>query len=146
METQPEPLSEPTPQSDGPRPLQEILADLRKPIPTRLLETKRLGGQEITFCPWHRVQKILNHYTRGFVTYEVRERVITKEKIMLTVRVTIHAREGAFSNDGTGIEDLDTKGYGDEQSNAESMAFRRACARFGLGLGLYEGDPSAAGG
>ncbi len=30
------------------------------------------------------------------------------------------------------------------QPNAESMTFRRACARFGLGL--YEGDPSAAGG
>jgi hypothetical protein len=29
--------------------------------------------------------------------------------------------------------------YGDPSSNAESMAFRRACANFGLGLDLYEG-------
>jgi len=28
--------------------------------------------------------------------------------------------------------------YGDPSSNAESMAFRRAAARFGLGLYLYE--------
>ncbi len=141
METQPDLTGDPAPQSEsGPRPLQDILSDLRKPIPPRLLETKRLGGQEITFCPWHRVQKILNHYTRGFLTYAVRERVLTERKIMLTVRVTIHAKEGAFFNDGTGIEDLDASGYGDFQSAAESMAFRRACARFGLGLHLYENE------
>jgi hypothetical protein len=29
--------------------------------------------------------------------------------------------------------------YGDPSSNADSQAFRRACANFGLGLGLYEG-------
>lgn len=29
-------------------------------------------------------------------------------------------------------------GYGDPSSNAESMAFRRTAARFGLGLYLYE--------
>ena len=27
-----------------------------------------------------------------------------------------------------------------DQSNAESMAFRRAAARFGLGLSLYDGE------
>lgn len=121
------------------RPLAEILADLRRPIPKRLLDTKTLQGNRITFIPWHRAQKILNHYTNGFVTYEVRDRTITEHRIMLTVRVTIHAQEGAYFQDGTGIEDLTVKGYGDEQSNAESMAFRRACARFGLGLDLYEG-------
>lgn len=30
--------------------------------------------------------------------------------------------------------------YGDPSSNAESMAFRRAAARFGLGLYLYDKD------
>lgn len=121
------------------RPLGDILADLRRPIPQRLLEIKTLQGNRITFIPWHRAQKILNHYTNGFCTYEVRDRTITDHRIMLTVRVTIHAQEGTFFQDGTGIEDLTVKGYGDEQSNAESMAFRRACARFGLGLDLYNG-------
>jgi len=56
------------------------------------------------------------------------------------VRITVHAREGAFYRDETGLERLDVDSYGDPQSNAESMAFRRAAARFGLGLHLYEGD------
>ena len=58
----------------------------------------------------------------------------------MTVRITIHAREGAFYRDETGLERLDVSSYGDPQSNAESMAFRRAAARFGLGLHFYDGD------
>ena len=58
----------------------------------------------------------------------------------MTVRITVHAREGAFYRDETGLERLDVDSYGDPQLNAESMAFGRAAARFGLGLHFYEGD------
>jgi hypothetical protein len=57
---------------------------------------------------------------------------------MLTVQIDIEHQDGAISRQGTGIEALDTSSYGDAQSNAESMAFRRAAARFGLGLHLYD--------
>lgn len=128
----------------GPRPIEAILADLQKPIPKRLLKTKPATGarnaQQLTYCPWHRVQRILNHYTGGFCSYAVRERTVTDEHILMTVRITIHAKEGDFVRDGTGLERLDVSSYGDPQSNAESMAFRRAAARFGLGLHLYEGE------
>lgn len=128
----------------GRRPIGDILADLQKPIPDRLLEqkpaTRARNAQMLTYCPWHRVQRILNHYTGGFCSYEVRERTLTDEYILMTVRITIHAEEGDFVRDGTGLERLDVSNYGDPQSNAESMAFRRAAARFGLGLHLYDGD------
>ncbi|MEO0759702.1 MAG: hypothetical protein AAFV85_27410 [Cyanobacteria bacterium J06634_6] len=39
-----------------------------------------------------------------------------------------------LSDDGSAVE----LAYGDPSSNAESMAFRRAAARFGLGLYLYD--------
>lgn len=126
----------------GMRPISDILADLKKPIPKRLLEKKPASSkskQKLTYCPWYRVQRILNYYTRGFCSYEVRDRTITTEHVMMTVRITIYAQEGVFYRDGTGLEDLDVSSYGDPQSNAESMAFRRAAARFGLGLHLYEG-------
>lgn len=128
----------------GARPIAAILADLRKPIPKRLLEQKPASSARnapmLTFCPWYRVQRMLNHYTNGFCSYEVRERTITGKHILMTVRITIQAREGTFYRDGTGLERLDVERYGDPQSNAESMAFRRAAARFGLGLHLYEGE------
>ncbi len=126
------------PEAQPPRPLADILEDLRKPIPERLLEAKRIQGQQITYCPWYRVQKIFEHYTGGLWEYEVREKTLTASHIMLTVRITIHAAEGAFFREGTGIEHLDVESFGDPQSNAESQAFRRACARWGLGLHLYD--------
>ena len=129
----------PASEDTGPRPLSDIRSDLQKPIPERLLETRRQGGQEITYVPWYRAQKILDHYTRGFWEYEVVERTFTDTRIMLTVRLIVHTAEGAFHREGTGIEALDVDSPGDPQSNAESMAFRRAAAKWGLGLDLYEG-------
>lgn len=120
------------------RTLAAILEDLKKPIPERLLAHKTLKGNRITFCPWHRVVKILDFYTAGRWTYEVREKMITATHIMITVRITIHAADATIFRDGTGIESLEVKGYGDFSSNAESMALRRAAAKLGLGLHLYD--------
>lgn len=122
----------------GLRPLSAILADLSKPIPARLLSSKKQGGTTITFCPWYRVCKMLDHYTGGRWDYEIREREITAVHLMVTVRITIHAADATVYREGTGLEVLDLKGYGDPSSNAESMALRRAAAKFGLGLHLYE--------
>jgi hypothetical protein len=133
-------MEDPTDVPSGPRPLADIQADLQKPIPERLLETKRIGGQEITYVPWYRAQKILDHYCRGFWEYRVVERWQKNGDFMMTVEITIHAAEGTFRRQGTGREEPGVTGFGDAQSNAESMAFRRCCARWGLGLGLYEGD------
>jgi hypothetical protein len=103
--------------SQGKRPIAEILADLQKPIPDRLLEQKPATGsrnaQMLTYCPWHRVQRILNHYTGGFCSYTVRERTVTDEYVLMTVRLTIHAEEGDFVRDGTGLERLDVSSYVD---------------------------------
>jgi len=38
----------------------------------------------------------------------------------MTVRITIHAREGAFYRDETGLERIDVSSYRDPQSNVES--------------------------
>ena len=42
--------------------------------------------------------------------------------------------------ESTGSATLDDTTYGDPVQKAEAMAFRRACARFGLGLHLYHED------
>ena len=122
------------------RTLAEIVSDLKRPIPKRLLSTKTLKGNKITFCPWHRVVKLLDHYTDARWDYEVIDKTITASHFLITVRITIHASDRSAFRDGTGIEALEVKGYGDYSSNAESMALRRAAAKFGLGLSLYEGE------
>jgi hypothetical protein len=122
----------------GPRPLSDILEDLKKPIPERLLELKRLSGNEITYVPWHRAQKILGHYTRGFWEYQVIEKRQIGNDFCMTVEISVHCAEGTFTRQGTGREEMSVDSFGDPQSNAESMAFRRAAAKWGLGLDLYE--------
>lgn len=136
MESMPPP-SEAT-EAASRRPLADILADLAKPIPERHLRTKKQGGATLTFCPWYRTQKILDHYTRGFWEMEVTSVQTTEERLVVVVRLSIHAAEGIVAREATGTELLSVTAYGDPSSNAEAQAFKRACARFGLGLHLYE--------
>lgn len=119
------------------RSLREILDDLAKPIPARLLKDKKKGGTTLTFCPWYHVVKILDHYTAGHWNYQITDKRIDAGNMLLTVRITIKSREGVIYREATGLETLDTNSYGDFSSNAESMALRRAASKFGLGLHLY---------
>lgn len=136
-------------QTDGDRrPLRDILADMRTPIRERHLETKQKGGETLTFCPWYRVARYVEHYTNGHWSKDVQMHT-TERRIFVTVTVTIDAADATVSRSATGTEKLyrvdegtgevSDIAYGDPSSNAESMAFRRACANFGLGLDLYEG-------
>jgi len=59
-------------------------------------------------------------------------------RLFVVGRLTIPNSEGNVYREATGTESLDCNSYGDPSSNAESMAFRRCCARFGLGLYLYQ--------
>ena len=65
--------------------------------------------------------------------------VCTSESdVYVVYRVSIHAQEGTFSREATGSERLDNNAWGEAIAKAESQAFRRACARWGLALYLYE--------
>jgi hypothetical protein len=70
------------------------------------------------------------------------------DRIFVTYTVTIHASDRSVTREATGTEVLKEPvpknptqmrelAYGDPSSNAESMAFRRAAAKHGLGLYLY---------
>lgn len=129
------------------RPLIEILNDLAQPIPDRFLEKRKQGGIYLIYIPWYNVCKLLDFYAPGWHG-QVTQMITTDNRIFLSYRLTIEAEEGSFSREATGTEVLvnidHTSGevkelaYGDPSSNAESMAFRRAAAKFGLGLDLYD--------
>lgn len=121
------------------RPLTEILTDLGKPVPKRFLAQRKQGGTLLTYVPWYDVNRLLDHYAPGWEG-EVTKIVTTSDRVFVTYKLTIHAAEGSFSREATGTELLNCSSYGDPTSNSESMAFRRAAARFGLGLGLYQKD------
>lgn len=126
-----------TQEPKSPRKFSEILSDLEKPIPSRFIKTKTLKGNRINFSPWYQTQRLLDYYTNGFWEVDVDVHVgdsTTTAVVRLTV---ISSDMGRVTRTSTGCEDAEVSAYGDTTSNAEAQAFKRACARFGLGLHLY---------
>ena len=119
------------------RSIREIVKDLQKPIAQKHLRKRRQGGKEITYLAWHDAVKYLDHYAPGWC-YEVRQIDSIAGKVILTVRISIPSLEGIVYREATGQEDETLESYGDSTSNSESMALRRAAAKFGLGLALYD--------
>ncbi len=133
------------------RPINEIVADLSKEIPSKYLKqlTSSKGGGN--YLPWHTCCILLDRCAPGW-QYSITQVNFSSDRIYLTVRLTIPAAEGDFSRDATGTEELKQEtwdkelqtfhkkelSYGDPSSNAESMALRRAAAKFGLALYLYK--------
>ena len=122
---------------EGLRSIREIVKDLSKPVAKRHLRTRKQGGREIIYLSWHDAIKYLDHYAPGWC-YEVRSINTGGGKLIMTVRLSVPAAEGIVYREATGQEDEDLDAYGDSSSNAESMALRRAAAKFGLGLYLYD--------
>jgi hypothetical protein len=121
----------------GLRSIRDIIKDLSKPVAKRHLRSRKQGGKDIKFISWHDAIKYLDHYAPGW-NYEVRNIQNIAGKLILTVRLSIPCAEGIVFREATGQEDEDRENYGDSSSNAESMALRRASAKFGLGLYLYD--------
>jgi hypothetical protein len=119
------------------RSIREIIKDLSKPIAQKHLRKRRQGGKEITYLAWHDATKYLDHYAAGWC-YEVKDIHSIGGKLIMVVRLLIPCVEGLVFREATGQEDETLDAYGDSSSNAESMALRRAAAKFGLGIGLYD--------
>ncbi|HRH43018.1 MAG TPA: Rad52/Rad22 family DNA repair protein [Pyrinomonadaceae bacterium] len=119
------------------RSIREIVKDLSKPVAKRHLRKRKQGGKEILYIAWHDAVKYLDHYASGW-NYEIRSIESLGGKLILTVRLSVPCVEGMVYREATGQEDEGLESYGDSSSNAESMALRRAAAKFGLGLYLYD--------
>lgn len=116
------------------RPLIEIMTDLRKPISSRFIKSKSIKGQQIKFVSWYQLNRLMDFYCPGWefsltTSYD-------HKKVCVVGSLTIKAEEGDFTRSSTGSENSDLDTYGDPYSNAEAQAFRRCCARWGLGLHL----------
>lgn len=136
-ETEAQNLDAETIHEKGLRSIRDIVKDLSKPVAKRHLRTRKQGGKELTYIAWHDAVKYLDHYAPGWC-YEVRRIDSIGGKLILTIRLSIPSLEGIVYREATGQEDESTDSYGDPSSNAESMALRRAAAKFGLGLSLYD--------
>ena len=122
------------------RPAADILADLSKPIAPQHLKSKSKGGTKFQFITWYHAIRYLDYFAPGWCS-EVRGVHWFGERLIVTVRLSIPCAEGWVFREATGTEEEPDEGekmYGDPSSNAEAMALKRAAAKFGLGLSLYD--------
>lgn len=117
--------------------MERTLQALKRPIPQSMLKIKKIQGNQIPYLPWHTVVDILNKYAPGW-TWEITQMHTSGDRLFLVGRLTLVTSEGTVYQEATGTEELTCSSYGDPSSNAESMALRRAAAKFGLALDLYK--------
>ncbi|XP_009104920.1 DNA repair RAD52-like protein 1, mitochondrial [Brassica rapa] len=123
------------------RPLAKILKELNKKVPDSAIKTRVEDGFSMKYIPWHTVNRIMNLHAPEW-SGEVRSVTYSPDGNTVTVayRVTLYGTDAEIYRESTGTTSVNDKGYGDPVQKAEAMAFRRACARLGLGLHLYHED------
>lgn len=121
----------------------EIQNALKAPIPSEYLSTRNQGGQTLSYVTWYHATKLADERAPGW-SGRVSSVTAVGNNVAVVYAITIPCDEGVVVREATGFEPMDSKGYGDPLSNAESMAFRRALAKHGLALDLYERDKSTA--
>lgn len=130
-------VAEPIIYRPGERSLHDILTDLKKPIVSKYLKSKKAGSSNVTYIPWYNAIKYFDYYAPGW-SYRIANVYHIGQNCVVVAEISIPTSDGVVTRQATGVEDDDKSGYGDPASNAESMALRRAAAKFGLGLYLYE--------
>ncbi|XP_050376922.1 DNA repair RAD52-like protein 1, mitochondrial [Argentina anserina] len=125
------------------RPLSEILKQINKKVPDALIKFRHENGFTSKYIPWHVVNRIMNLHAPEW-SGEVRSITYSADAKTVSVvyRVTLYGTDAVIFRESVGTASVDDTSYGDPVQKAEAMAFRRACARFGLGLHLYHEDLS----
>lgn len=128
--------------------LAEILAGFNQLIPENFISKKPVFSKgrktgEVDYIAWIHCCELLDTYTQGYWNWEIRTQFLG-DRVVVEGKLTIITDDGTFTREATGWESLEVEGYGDATSNAEAMAMRRCCAKFGLGRYLWEKDKPIA--
>jgi hypothetical protein len=119
--------------------LNDILTALKQPVPSEFISQKSIKGNELDFISWYHYCDLLDDRAGlGNWQWQITNTTISNNRIFLTGKLTIIGDDRAVSMDATGTEILDCNSYGDPSSNAEAMALRRCCAKFGLSRELWD--------
>jgi hypothetical protein len=132
--TELQPIAELT---NGPRSITAIIADLSRPVNPQRLKQRQQGGRTLDYLPWYQAVRYLDKYAPGW-RYEIRSVNQVGDNLVMTVRIIVPCAEGEVWREASALEPIKGTGYGDCAVNAESAALRRAAAKFGLCLGLYD--------
>ncbi len=129
--------------------LVDILRILAQPVPKNRISKKGIFKNkkkidEVDYIAWVDCCDLLDQFC-GLENWEwsVRDVNQISNRLTLTGVLTIHGDDKNLTRMATGTEDVDCSSYGDPSSNAEAMALRRCCAKFGLGRDLWRKESKA---
>ncbi|MGL5941907.1 MAG: hypothetical protein ACRC2S_16330 [Waterburya sp.] len=125
------------------RPIADILQDFNAPINSAIISKKpvfknRQKVDDIDYIHWYDLVSELHRIAPGW-SWEIRTQFLP-DRCVIEGRLTIKAAEGEFFMEATGVEPLDSNGFGDPVYSAEASALRRAMAKFGYALDLWRKD------
>jgi hypothetical protein len=124
----------------GLRTLKEVIADLSKELPAKVIKTRNQGGTNVKYISWITAIKVLDYYAPGWC-YKIGEFKLLGDRLFVVeVQLGIPTSDhGMVWRSATGIEEYNPakKMFGDVARNSTSMALRRAAAMFGLCRYLY---------
>lgn len=117
----------------------EILAKFSNPF-TEYIEQKPVYSKgsksgSVDYIPWFSLCEILDTHAPGWewdITCDYHG-----DRTVVIGKLTIHGSDRSISRSATGNEDSNCGSFGDPCSNAEAMAMRRCCAKFGIGRYLW---------
>jgi hypothetical protein len=118
------------------RPLSEIQADLVRPLPDNFLSWMKKGGTWIPYVSWADVNLVLDYIAPGW-SCDVTENQVG-ERVVVKCSLTLMCAEGNITRSSLGSDELADEHFGGPLPEAEAQAFKRAAARFGLTLYLYD--------
>ncbi|KAH9330455.1 hypothetical protein KI387_002563, partial [Taxus chinensis] len=77
------------------RPLIEILRDLNKRVPDKIVKIKEEGGSQIKYIPWYHANRMLSFYAPGWLG-EIRNVTFSDDgrSVSVVYRVTIRGSDG----------------------------------------------------
>ena len=118
----------------------ELEAALAEPFPREFVQQKRKGGSSIDFVAWHFYARRLNDLVGG--GWSMGEPILKEVGGKLVVALPLTILGTTRVNFGSEEEEKDD--FGDAATNSWAQAFKRTCALFGLGLGMYDKSGAAA--
>lgn len=124
------------------RPLAEVTADLSRPLPNNFISWFQKKNNWIPYLSWTDANLILDYCAPGW-SCDVTENQVG-DRVVVKVSLTLLCAEGRVTRSSLGSDDLADENFGGPLPDAESQAFRRAAARYGLALYLYDKDVVAA--
>lgn len=124
-------------------PCSEVLVALQRPIDLRHVRKLKKGAITLDYLPWHCVVKHLNHRAPGW-NWIVRSIQEVGGSVVVHGSLLIPTADGTLRFDAVASETLKGSSQAPPAEVAESACLRRAAAKSGIGLCLYEGVSSVS--